>query len=392
MENVDDIRSALDMIESFSNDPSNALEAANAKKQIATRPYRRSAEEIAERLNQVSTEHADALERLTGRLDTVNSGLVANSQFVIESGNDIEIRWNPIRRVGVYVPQRLPATAFTFLSSAKAAGVTELVMYTAQDSSGDLDPLVLWCAHKYGATILGGPARFGFPVLSLGTTDGGIEGCDLVCGPCGRRLNIIKQASCLVAGATSDMSAGPSNLAILADDTADWAQIVVDIVSQLEHGPDSAAEIVLVDDSIEAYQATVVPKLKADDLVRINSKKVSSVELGVSEINAIAPETAEVWVADETAAERITTAGVVYVRQSSSLGDYGAIGRGCADPTERLSRSQSGLSPFTFMRNSALVRNLQPDPSAQKAAELLAAYEGLEAHRTAIRGVHASEI
>ena len=382
-----DLQSATQIVETFYTDPLLALEEANQKKGIVSRPFLRTADEITKQVARVNPEDAIALETLTKRLDGVNKQLVANIQRTVGSNDDTRIRWSAIARVGFYVPQRLPATAYTFLSAASAAGVTDLVLYTAQDSNGELDPLVLWCAKEYGAIVLGGPARLGFPALAFGVGPESVMACHLVCGPCGKSLNVVKQISCLLAGVVSDMSAGPSDLAILADATADWHQIGRDLVSQLEHGPDSSAEIVLVGTAAEReFWSQIAPTIRADFMSKITVKVVHSLERGIQEINEIATETAELWLENDNAMHQLTTSGVVYFRQGSSLGDYGAIGRGCADPTNRLSRVQSGLSPFTFMRTTALVTAIDVDSKSREAAKRIADYEGLNLHSRAIQG------
>jgi histidinol dehydrogenase len=389
---AEELQSAIQIFEAFRADPVVALNEANKRKGVSSRPFLRSTDEISQRAALAKPEDAFALETLTNRLDRVNEQLVDNIQHTVGSGHDTRIRWSPVSRVGFYVPQRLPATAYTFLSAAAAAGVTETVLYTVQESDGELDPLVMWCANKYGAIVLGGPARLGFPALAFGISQESVPGCPLVCGPCGRSLNIVKQISCLLAGVVSDMSAGPSDLAILADLTADWHQIGRDLVSQLEHGPDSVAEIVLIGTAAEReFRSKVEPTIRADFMSKIAVKVVDYLENGIHEINEIAPETAELWLEKDDAMAQLTTCGVVYFRQGSSLGDYGAIGRGCADPTNKLSRAQSGLSPFTFMRTTALVTAIDVESEARAAATRIADYEGLELHSRAIqRGDYAS--
>lgn len=384
---IADLNRAIKVVEDFCRSPAAALAAANEKKSVPNRPFRRPEAEIEEQLSLADTSDIEAIRCLSDRLDTVNQQIVDNMQSVIRSDSYTEIHWSPIERVGIYVPQRLPATAYTFLSAARAAGVRDIVLYSAQDDQGKLDPLVLWCARKYQVTIVGGPARFGFPALAFGISDESLAGCPLVCGPCGRAMNVIKQTACLLAGVTPDMSAGPSDLAILADDSADWNQVALDIVSQLEHGPDSSAEIVLIgDEAMNEFTKLVLADIAADLRIRIKVCQCETLAAGIETINQIAPETAEVWVATTKTAAKLTTSGVVYERMGSSLGDYGAIGRGCADPTGKQARAQSGLSPMTFMRTTAMVSIGNLSEKCRDAAARLSHYEQLPMHQRAING------
>lgn len=384
---IADLSGAIKVIEDFCKSPLDALTEANAKKSLPNRPFQRSEAEINSQLSRADTKDIEAISCLSDRLDSINQQLVANMKSVNRTSSDTAILWSPIDRVGIYVPQRLPATAYTFLSASRAAGVRDFVLYAAQNDQGNLDPLVLWCARKYKATIIGGPARFGFPALAFGIPEESLACCPLVCGPCGRALNVIKQTACLLAGVTSDMSAGPSDLAILADASADWHQIALDIVSQLEHGPDSSAEMVLVgDDAMNQFQKLVLAKVDQNLRIRIKVSQYQTISEGIAVVNQIAPETAEVWVDNDHITEKLTTSGVVYERMGSSLGDYGAIGRGCADPTGKQARAQSGLSPMTFMRTTAIVSSSNVDQKYRAAATRISHYEQLPMHQRAIIG------
>jgi histidinol dehydrogenase len=191
--------------------------------------------------------------------------------------------------------------------------------------------------------------------------------------------------SCILAGVSMDMAAGPSTLAVVADQSADWQQIKLDLVSQLEHGPDSSSQLILVGSEARELWAQTPFASEIKNQPSVRTDYVETIEEAANLINKSAPETAEIWI--KSAAQLlplIDSCGVVYVRQTSSLGDYGAIGRGCADPTDGLAKSQSGISPLSFFRLQALVEDGTTDPEFRNAASVLAEYERLLNHKKAI--------
>ena len=382
----DDLRRAMETVHAFRASPEGAVDGYSAAGQFAQLPIVRSQVHIDTYAEQPLRNDIDAIDLLRERLDRINAAAM-RSAATIECPDQLAYRWRPIERVGVYVPWKLASTAMTFLSSARAAGVENILVYLAQDpGSGILDGLSVRVARHYGATIWGGPARFGFPALAFGLS-GHAPYCDLVCGPCGASMNVLKQVSCLLAGAQADMSAGPSELAVVADESADWPQIAIDLASQLEHGRDSHATLLLVGSGAQQDWSSFLATRSVTLDSRISVRVEPAIAHAAEHVNKLGPETVEVWVRNaEALVRRLTACGVVYIRQASSLGDYGAIGRGCADPTNGRARAQSGLSPWTFLRLQAEVGE-GPVPNALRRAALhLAEYEGLPAHGSAIIG------
>ena len=368
-----------ELIRGFRRDPTAALAALNAERGIAGSTFIRAAG-LPEAAKRVSTEERDALEKLAVRLDAVNEARRAAHRDLEDSRFGISLRWTPIRRVGVYVPHKLASTAVTYLSAMAAAGVPEPLVYLVQDADGDVDPLCAFAAHRYGATTLVGPARLGFLALAFGVPAEHVAPVDLLAGPCGRALNVLKHLACMEGAAVPDMFAGPSAIAVIADETAHWGQIARDLEAQLEHGADSSAHLFVVGaEAFDGWRSTPSPN------PRISVEMVGGSVEAARRIDELAPETVEVWTRDATAVARdIRCAGITYVRTSSSLGDYGAIGRGCADPTDRRARAQSGLTPGTFLRAAEVVTRCGDDLSYCDAAALIAEREGLPAHRAAI--------
>lgn len=373
---------AARLVFEYRDGPEDMIARVQADKNQKWRPLRRTGEEVDERAAAAPAIARQSLEALAARLDRVNSELLNKTTKLraeIEPG--FVVKWLPVSRIGVYVPRGMASTAFTFFSAARTAGVREIVMYAAADDSGELDPLTAVAALRYEVDVLCGPARLAFPVLAFGSGHE-VTGCDLVCGPCSTRMNVIKQIACVAAGAACDMWAGASELAVVADESANWNQVIRDLQSQLEHGPDSSAVLVLLGaGSRRSWDAAGA----SDGGKRIRILEADGVQDAARIVNQAAPETVEVWTQEPTeSGELIESAGVVYLRLSSSLGDYGAAGRGCADPTNRLARGQSGLSPFTFLRLLPVVSRSSARRALAEAASEIAAYEELRAHQEAI--------
>jgi histidinol dehydrogenase len=213
----------------------------------------------------------------------------------------------------------------------------------------------------------------------------------LICGPCGENLNILKNICGLLAGVGVDMSAGPSDLTIITDGKDGWAQINLDLLSQLEHGKDSSAQLIIVSD--ESYESFISCQFSNElsNHVNISILKVDNAADAIDSVYVKAPETLEVFSDDPEKYKRcFKYCGVVYINTSSTLGDYGAIGRGCADPTGGFAKSQNGISPLTFLKIVPVVSGVGIDANMLVNASEIAAYENLKAHKNVI-DYHLSE-
>jgi histidinol dehydrogenase len=380
---MNEITEALKVIADFQRDPDGARATLNRARGLEDRPFVRDERELDAAIMHASSGDLQALHLLADRLDGINRQVVAALPRALNTDDQLAFEWKSIQRVGVYVPKRLPATAYTYFAAAKAAGTVDLIAYLVQDESGEVDPLSAAAAKRYGVKVLVGPARLGFPALAMGLPETGGGPVQLVCGPCGQRMNILKSLACLIGGASTDMAAGPSTIAVIADESAPWARVLLSLASQLEHGPDSRADIILIgSDAVAAWERAAPPEALR---IRVKAHAVNDVTAAATLTDAISPETVEIWArSGEHVARQLRACGIVYVGGMSALGDYGAIGRGCADPTDGMARAQSGLSPLTFMRLQPIVSAKSVDPQLRRAASTIAAYERLSAHREAI--------
>ena len=345
-----------------------------------------SKEAINNAISELDEKTKSSIDELSNRLDKLNNEFLKGISNPVNA-LDISYLYKPLERIGIFVPYKLPSTAYTFLSAAKASGVKNISVYLAfSKNEQKFDNASIYVAQKYGAEIICGPAKYGFPALAFGV-NGVFDKSDKIFGPCGQFLNIIKQLSALIAGCDSDMSAGPSDLTIITDNIENIGQIELDLLSQLDHGPDSKAFLILINQKYKTNNDKINQCLIDGKIKILNFDNWYD---GIMEINKLAPETVVIYSkSDENikiAKDSIVSAGVCYVNCINSLGDYGAIGRGCADPTGKLSKSQSGISPLMFMKIVPIVEAKNIDVSIKRSGAYIAQYENLENHQRAIEG------
>ncbi|MGH3878911.1 MAG: histidinol dehydrogenase [Actinophytocola sp.] len=320
-------------------------------------------------------------------------------------GGTVTERWVPVGRVGLYAPGGLavyPSSVIMNVVPAQVAGVESLVVCSPpQAEFGGLPhPTVLAAAELLGVHevwAVGGAQAVALLAYGGTDTDGTpLDPVDLVTGPGNVYLTAAKR---LLRGLIGiDSEAGPTEIAVLADATADPVHVAADLISQAEH--DTLAASVLVTDSAELADAVDVElarQVKATKHTdRITSALqgrqsgcvlVSTVEDGLSVVDAYAAEHLEIQTADAaTVAARVRAAGAVFVGPHSpvSLGDYCA-GSNHVLPTGGCARHSSGLSVQTFLRGIHVVdysREALREVSGQVVA--LANAEDLPAHGQAV--------
>jgi histidinol dehydrogenase len=285
-------------------------------------------------------------------------------------GGTVTEKWVPVARVGLYAPGGLamyPSTVVMNVVPAQIAGVESLVVCSPpQAEFGGLPhPAVLAAAALLGVDevwAVGGAQAQALMAYGGVDTDGGeLAPVDVVTGP----GNIyVAAAKRLLRGLIAiDAEAGPTEIAILADSSADPVHVAADLISQAEHDPLAAS--VLVTDSVELADAVDV-ELKRQiaatkHVERIRTALsgeqsgvvlVSDVDEGVRVVNAYAAEHLEIQTRDaREVASRIRSAGAIFVGAYSpvSLGDYCA-GSNHVLPTGGCARHSSGLSVQTFLR------------------------------------------
>jgi histidinol dehydrogenase len=318
-------------------------------------------------------------------------------------GGTVTEKWIPVDRVGLYVPGGLavyPSSVVMNVVPAQEAGVPSLVVCSPpQKEFGGLPhPTILAACALLGVTeVLAVGGAQAIALLAYGDADLSIEPVDMVTGPGNIYVAAAKRLLRGVIGI--DAEAGPTEIAILADQTADPAHIAADLISQAEHDPMAAS--VLVTDSAQLadeVEVEVVRQVAVTKHVERVSAALSGqqsaivlatdLEQGLAVVNAYAAEHLEVITADARAlAERVTSAGCVFVGTHSpvSLGDYCA-GSNHVLPTGCTARHSSGLSVQSFLKGVHLVeysRDALLDVAPHVIA--LADAEDLPAHGAAVK-------
>ncbi|HET8741570.1 MAG TPA: histidinol dehydrogenase [Gaiella sp.] len=325
---------------------------------------------------EVTEDVRSALRRM---IDAVRGFSVAQrpSDTVVEAAPGIvsERRWVPLDSVGLCVPSGrspLPSSLVMTAVPALAAGVRRIVVVTPRPSDE-----ILVCARELDLCELyavGGAQA----VAALAYGTGTIEAVDAVVGP---GSAYVTAAKLLVSTRVRiDLPAGPSEVVVVADSTADPARVAAGLLAQAEHGDDSEA-LLLTDDSALAER---VEQLVVDHH-NVRVERVASLEEAVERAEAFAPEHLELHVSGaEAVAARIRNAGSVFVGCSSVIGDY-AAGATHVLPTGGLARSTGGLGIEAFLKPIQIVT--ATSDGARLAAEVvgpLARAEGLPLHAEAV--------
>ena len=317
-------------------------------------------------------------------------------------GGTVTERWVPVDRVGLYVPGGLavyPSSVVMNVVPAQVAGVPSLAVCTPpqKDFGGLPHPSILAACALLGVDevyAVGGAQSIA--LLAYGDETLDIEPVDIVTGPGNIYVAAAKRLLRGVVGI--DAEAGTTEIAVLADATADPVHVAADLISQAEHDP--AAASVLVTDSAELADAVDIEVRRQVALTKHHERVgialtgpqsatvlVADLEQGLDVVNAYAAEHLEVITADaEALAARVRHAGCVFVGPHSpvSLGDYCA-GSNHVLPTGCTARHASGLSVQSFLRGIHVV-NYDRDALLEVAPKViaLAEAEDLPAHGAAI--------
>lgn len=302
----------------------------------------------------------------------------------------------PIAKVGIYVPAGsapLFSTVLMLAIPAQLAGCREIVMCSPPDANGRMNAATLYAARLCGVTNVykvGGAQAIG--AMAFGTET--VPKVYKIFGP-GNQYVTEAKLQVFRSGVAIDMPAGPSEVAVLADDTCVPSFVAADLLSQAEHGPDSQVILVATSETVIdgvlaeiEIQVGSLPRRKTALAALENSKAIliGTIDAGIELLNDYAPE--HLIIAAENAeqiSERITNAGSIFIGNYSceSAGDY-ASGTNHTLPTNGAARAYSGVSAASFMKtvtyqklNEDGIRNLGP------VIEAMAAAEGLDAHRRA---------
>ncbi len=303
----------------------------------------------------------------------------------------------PIQKVGLYIPggtAPLFSTVLMLAIPAQLAGCNEIVLCSPPDKSGKINPAILYAAHSCGiTTIIKSGGIQAIAGMTFGTET--IPKVYKIFGPGNQFVTGAKQIATQF-GVAIDMPAGPSELLVFADTTANVAFVAADLLSQAEHGKDS--QVVLVSPSKSVLQKVIreIPSQLADlPRKEIAAEAIRNARFiylkteteALDFINEYAPEHFMICAANEDLfIKGISNAGSVFVGNYSpeSAGDY-ASGTNHTLPTNGYARNYSGVTLDSFQKTVSF-QKLTPEGirAIGNSVAVMAAAEGLEAHKNAV--------
>lgn len=314
-------------------------------------------------------------------------------------GVEIERRWVPLARVGIYAPggsAPYPSSLLMGVVPARVAGVGEVVLASPAAADGTLNATLLGAAALAGVDtfiVAGGAQAVG--ALAYGLPGAGVAPVDRIVGPGNSWVTAAKLEVFGECGI--DMPAGPSEVMVVADASADPGHVASDLLSQAEHGPDSPALLVTWDPDVPArVEAELARQLETAARRQILEQSLSrgalvviapSREAGLDFVNAYAPEHLTVVVEDvEQAVAGLCNAGSLFVGPYApeSAGDY-ASGANHVLPTGGLARSCGALSAESYGKFVQVQRISREGLAViRDAVEAISEAEGLMAHKRAV--------
>jgi histidinol dehydrogenase len=285
-------------------------------------------------------------------------------------GIEVERRWLPVDSVGIYVPAGLVSSLVMTAVPARVAGVPRIAVVTPRPSA-----LLLAAARELGIEeVYGVGGAQAIAALAYGTET--IAPVAKIVGP-GNRW--VTEAKLLVSGHVAiDLPAGPSEVVVIADDSADPDECAADLLAQAEHGPDGASILVTT-------SARVADEVRARTNGRARIETVAALADAVERANELAPEHLELLVADPAPLARdVRNAGAVFLGTTAVIGDY-AAGSNHVLPTGGLARGTGGLGLEAFLKPVQFVGATAEGLAAvRETIETLAELEGLPEHARAV--------
>lgn len=328
------------------------------------------------------------------RIRAFHEKQIRQSWFTSQDGTFLGQLIRPLHRVGIYVPggrAAYPSSVLMNALPAAVAGVREIVMATPPGSDGSITPLTLVAARESGVSRvykMGGAQAVA--ALAYGTES--VPRVDKITGPGNLYVALAKREVFGQVGI--DMVAGPSEVLVLADDSAPPAYVAADLIAQAEHDPLAAA--ILITDSatlasaVQAEIETQLAQLPREAIARESIEKQSGIVVvddlrrdGLPLSNAIAPEHLEIMARDPFSyLDGVENAGAIFLGQHApeSLGDYLA-GPNHVLPTNHTARFFSPLSVDDFIKKSSVI-HFNREALLQCAPDVIAfaRAEGLDGH------------
>jgi histidinol dehydrogenase len=354
--------------------------------------------EIQEAIDLVSNELKEAIQLAKTNIEKFHKAQ-KTERITVETTEGVHC-WQekrPIQKVGLYIPggtASLFSTVLMLAVPAQIAGCSEIVLCSPPDKNGKINPAILYTAHLCGVTkILKVGGIQAIAGMTFGTET--IPKVYKIFGPGNQYVTVAKQLATQF-GVAIDMPAGPSELLVVADDSAVASFVASDLLSQAEHGTDS--QVILVSTSKKLInevekeieiQLEVLPRKTIAEKAIANSKLifVENDTIALDLINEYGPEHFIVCVENEDFyIQNIQNAGSVFIGNYTpeSAGDY-ASGTNHTLPTNGYAKNYSGVNLDSFLKSMTFQKISETGiQNIGKAIEIMADAEGLQAHRNAV--------
>jgi histidinol dehydrogenase len=337
-----------------------------------------------------------ALHRAATQIEAFHRRQVRSSFISLDrAGTMLGQLVRPVERVGVYVPGGLVSSVLMGAIPARVAGVAQVVMVTPPTADGRVNPHLLVAARKAGVhEVYKAGSAWAVAALAYGTET--IARVDVIVGPGNRYVSLAKK---IVAGTVGiDILAGPSEILIIADESADPEFVAADLLSQAEHDPMASAVLVTtrreLAQAVKAALGRQLAQLARAEIARESIRRfgavivVRDVAAAIELANRMAPEHLELQLRDPFAhLGAIRNAGAVFLGEYTPepVGDYVA-GPNHVLPTAGTARFASALSVDNFVKRTSLI-HYSADAFRREAADILrlAEIEGLGAHANSIQ-------
>lgn len=344
-----------------------------------------------------STEFLETVRNIRQNILSFQMGLLHTDAILSVSGShEIQLRYRPLRRIGICVPggaASYPSTLLMTVCLAQAAGVKELAVVMPPTSHGASNPDLLAVCYELGVTELyriGGAQA----VAALAYGVDGVEPVDMIVGPGNQFVSLAKRF--VQTTVAIDCVSGPSEVIVVADESAQPEFVAADLLAQAEHSPGVSVLVTWQPELLDEVEAALnrqVNKLARGELARDSLERYGAFVLvkdskqAIAVANELAPEHLHVQTRDpEAIADQVVHAGAMFLGNFTpvALGDY-AAGPSHVLPTGGTARYTSGLTANDFLRCSSVMsftargmRHLAED------VVRLAEKEGLTGHATSV--------
>nr|WP_088012826.1 histidinol dehydrogenase [Gottfriedia acidiceleris] len=365
--------------------------------EVKLKSFEVSEDEFNEALEQTDENLVNALIEAKKNIEKYHEKQLQDGYKINDKNSSVQQLIKPIERVGVYIPggkAAYPSTVLMNVIPAKIAGVNEIVIVTPPNKEGKIKSSILVAAKLAGVTKvlkIGGAQAIG--ALAYGTET--IEKVDKIVGPGNIYVALAKKSVSGIVGI--DMVAGPTEVVILADETANPRFIAADLMAQAEHDEMASSIVITNSEELALKIQQEIPNLLEEqprkEIIKSSFENygaiivVKTIEEGIELVNKLAPEHLEVMIKNpESIVHEVKNAGAIFLGDYTPepVGDYFA-GTNHTLPTSGTARFTSPLNVNDFQKKTSVVYyNKVALSEARKHIEVIAQEEGLFGHGKAI--------